>query len=110
MSVNVRFSHATTRGDDTMQIKPIGSSNISRDFSIYIIFALLVDRRHSRAGRRKLRVLRHNKKGGGGRAEGLIATSRAQAERGSDMAEKPKKRPRHSPEVDPITKKAWTFG
>ena len=46
MSVNVRFTQATTRGDDTMLIKLIGSSNISRYFSIYIIVAVLVIQVH----------------------------------------------------------------
>ncbi|MDG2555427.1 hypothetical protein P7M41_25880 [Vibrio parahaemolyticus] len=81
-----------------MLIKPNGSSNISRYFSIYIIFSMRVDRRHSCTGTQEM--LPHNKKGEGGRAESVIARGRAQVE--SNMVEK---RPRHGSEVDPTTKK-----
>ncbi len=50
MSVNICFTQATTRGDDTTLIKPFGSSNTSRYFSVFVLFVFGVLGRHSRAG------------------------------------------------------------
>ncbi len=70
VSVNIRFTQATTRGDDTTLIQPFGSSNTSRYFSVFVLFVFGVLGRHSRAGAqevtRSTRFYQTTRREGGG--------------------------------------------
>jgi len=52
VSINIRFTQASTRGDDTTLIKP--SSNTSLYFLVFFLFVCGVDGRHSRAGAQEM--------------------------------------------------------
>jgi len=51
--INIRFTQATTRGDDTTLIKPFGSS---RYFSVFVLFVFGVVGRHSRAAAQEMTI------------------------------------------------------
>ena len=50
VSVNIRFTQATTRGDDTTLIKPFGSFNTLQYFSVFVLFVFTILEQLSRAG------------------------------------------------------------
>jgi len=80
LSINIRFTQATTRGDDTKLIKPFGSSNTCCIFQ-YLFFMYLVSTGDIPAlAHRKLRILLGQREG---RGEESAARSK--------MADKPKK-------------------
>ena len=64
VSINVSFTQANTRGDDTTLIKPSGSSNTSLYFSVFVLFVFGVDGQHSHAGAQEMTTRRD---GGGER-------------------------------------------
>jgi len=94
VSINIRFTQATTRGDDTTLIKPFGSCNTSLYFSVFVLFVFGVDERCSRAGAQEMT----------NSTRFYLTTRREESAARSNMAEKPNKRPRGS-EVDRTAKK-----